>query len=130
MDITDFQKSIQIADDLDEQANRLNIYISDPSQRKADRVSAVDAQNKLRQEAAKLRIDTITKIIGDQAPTIDSIVSAADKARSVANKIGKIKNSLELAAATITFFAALTTQDLPKIVKAFSTLQGSIESLG
>ena len=130
MDITDFQKSIQIADDLDEQANRLNIYISDPSQRKTDRVSAVDAQNKLRQEAAKLRIDSITKIIGDQAPTIDSIVSAADKARSVANKISKIKNSLELAAATITFFAALTTQDLPKIVKAFSTLQGSIESLG
>lgn len=130
MDITDFQKSIQIADDLDEQANRLNLYISDPEQSKADRVHAVDAQNKLRREAAKLRIDTITKIIGDQAPTIDAIVSAADKARSASNKIGKIKNSLELATATITFFAALTTQDIPKIVKAFATFQDSIKSVG
>jgi hypothetical protein len=129
MDITDFQKSIQIADDLDEQANRLNLYIADPEQSKADRVRAVEAQNKLRREAAKLRIDTITKIIGDQAPTIDAIVSAADKARSAANKIGKIKSSLELATATITFFAALTTQDLPKIIKAFTNLQDSIKSI-
>ena len=129
MDITDFQKSIQIADDLDEQANRLNLYIADPEQSKADRVRAVEAQNKLRREAAKLRIYTITKIIGDQAPTIDAIVSAADKARSAANKIGKIKSSLELATATITFFAALTTQDLPKIIKAFTNLQDSIKSI-
>ncbi|HEY3299788.1 MAG TPA: hypothetical protein VGJ90_03360 [Methylophilaceae bacterium] len=129
MDITDFQKSIQIADDLDEQANRLNLYISDPEQSKADRVKAVEAQNKLRREAAKLRIDTITEIIGDQAPTIDAIVSAADKARSAANKIGKIKSSLELATATITFFAALSTQDLPKIIKAFSNFQDSIKSV-
>lgn len=129
MDITDFQKSIQIADDLDEQANRLNLYISDPEQSKADRVKAVEAQNKLRREAAKLRIDTITEIIGDQAPTIDAIVSAADKARSAANKIGKIKSSLELATATITFFAALSSQDLPKIIKAFSNLQDSIKSV-
>lgn len=126
MPITPLQKSLQIADDLDEQASRLNIYISDPNQKKKDRLSAVDRQNSLRQEAAKLRIDVITEVIGDQAPTIDSIVAAADKARVAANKIGKIKKGLDLAAATITFFATLSTGDVPKIISAFSELEKSV----
>lgn len=126
MPITPLQKSIQIADDLDEQANRLNIFISDPNQKKKDRLAAVEMQNSLRQEAAKLRIDAITEIIGDQTPTIDAIVAAADKARVAANKIGKIKKGLDLAAATITFFATLSTGNAPKIIKAFSDFEKSI----
>lgn len=126
MPITTLQKSIQIADDLDEQANRLNIYISDPNQKRKNRLSAADMQNSLRQEAAKLRIDAITEIISDQAPTIDSIVAAADKAREAANRIGKIKKSLDLAAATITFFATLSTGDVPNIISAFSEFKKSI----
>lgn len=126
MPITPLQKSIQIADDLDEQANRLNIFISDPNQKRKNRLAAVEKQNSLRQEAAKLRIDAITEIIGDQAPTIDAIVAAADHARVAANKIGKIKKGLDLAAATITFFATLGTGDVTKIINAFSGFEKSV----
>lgn len=128
MPITPLQKSIQIADDLDEQANRLNIYISDPNQKNKDRLSAVEKQTNLRQEAAKLRIDAITEIIGDQAPTIDAIVAAAEKARVAANKIGEIKNGLDLAAATITFFATLSTGNAPKIITSFSAFEKSVNN--
>jgi hypothetical protein len=130
MPISNLQKAIQIADDLDDQASRLNTYISDPGQKKKDRDVAAEKQNALRQHAAKLRIDAIEQIVGDQAPTIDQIISAADKAKSAANKINEIKIALDLAAATITFFAAVSTGKVGDIVQTFSAFQKAIKASG
>lgn len=126
MSISLHQKAIQIADDLDEQATRLNIYIADPDQSKADRLTVMQQQIELRQAAAHLRVEAIVEIVGDQAPTLDEIVSAADEARMVANKISDIKKSMEVAAATITLLAAVSSGSLGQLLPALKDLRHKV----
>lgn len=126
MSISLHQKAIQIADDLDEQASRLNIYIADPDQSKADRLAVMQQQIELRQAAARLRVEAIVEIVGDQAPTLDELVSAADEARMVANKISDIKKSMEVAAATITLLAAVSSGSLGQLLPALKDLRHKV----
>jgi hypothetical protein len=126
MSISLHQRAIQIADDLDEQASRLNIYIADPDQSKDDRLMVMQQQIALRQAAAHLRVEAIVEIVGDQAPTLDELVSAADEARMVANKISDIKKSMEVAAATITLLAAISSGSLGKLLPALKDLRQKI----
>lgn len=126
MSISLHQKAIQIADDLDEQASRLNIYIADPDQSKADRLTVMQQQIELRQAAAHLRVEAIVEIVGDQAPTLDELVSAADEARMVANKISDIKKSMEVAAATITLLAAVSSGSLGQLLPALKDLRHKV----
>lgn len=126
MSISLHQKAIQIADDLDEQASRLNIYIADPDQSKVDRLAVMQQQIELRQAAARLRVEAIVEIVGDQAPTLDELVSAADEARMVANKISDIKKSMEVAAATITLLAAVSSGSLGQLLPALKDLRHKV----
>jgi hypothetical protein len=80
----------------------------------------------LRQAAAHLRVEAIVEIVGDQAPTLDELVSAADEARMVANKISDIKKSMEVAAATITLLAAISSGSLGKLLPALKDLRQKI----
>jgi len=128
MSMDDLQKSNQTADDLDEQATRLNIYISDPSIAKQDRESATQRQLELRQHAADLRVEAILLTVGGGALSTDQIIAAADKAKAVANKINEIKKSLDLAAATIAFFAALSSKDIGKILSTWDTFKPLIDT--
>ena len=127
MTMDNLLKAIQIADDLDEQATRQNIFISDPSIKKSDRKSAVEKQLALRQQAAELRVNAIQEIIGNAVPTIEEIVDAADKAKTAANKINDIKKCLDLAAATITFFAAFASRKIAAIVPAYAAFKSAIK---
>jgi hypothetical protein len=127
MQMTREQKAIQIADDLDEQASELNTFISDPQNSKAHRQDAAARQLELRRQAAHIRIELITDVLGSGVPALDEIVAAADRAKSAATKIAKLKNALDLAAATITFFTALSSGHVAAIPGAWTALAQAIK---
>lgn len=126
MKMTSDQKALQIADDLDEQASELNSFISNPQNTKRQREDAVEKQLDLRRAAARLRVQLMTEIVGEGAPVIDDVVAAADRAKTAAKRIEKIKGALDLAAATITFFAALSTGQLDTVAKAWGKFTAAI----
>ena len=128
MQMTREQKSIQIADDLDEQATELNAFISDPDNSKAQRQDAVARQLDLRRRAAHIRVELIAEIVGEGVPALDEVVAAADRAKLVAKKILKLKAALDLAAATITFFTAVSSGQITAIPGAWTAFAQAIKS--
>jgi hypothetical protein len=129
MQMTKEQKALQIADDLDGQATQLNTFISDPQNPRTERQNAVARQLELRRQAAHIRVDLITDIVGSGVPALDEIVAAADRAKTAARKITKVKDALDLAAATITFFTALSSGQVAAIPGTWTAFAGAIKQI-
>jgi hypothetical protein len=127
MRMTREQKAMQIADDLDEQASQLNTFISDPQNEKVVRQDAVARQLELRRQAAHIRVDLITDIVGSGLPALDEVIAAANRAKTAAKKIEKVKDALDLAAATITFFTALSSGQVAAIPGAWTALAAAVK---
>lgn len=122
------QKALQIADDLDEQASQIDVFVSDPTIDKADRTNAANKQVALRQQAAHIRVELMVQIVTNAGPDLDEIVAACDKAKAIAKKINNIKVAIGLATAALAFFGALASGNVALVVPAWTLLKEATEA--
>ena len=122
------QKVLQIADDLDEQASQIDVFVSDPTIDKTDRIDAANKQVALRQQAAHIRVELMVKIVTKEGPDLDEIVAACDRAKAVARKINNIKSAIGLATAALAFFGALASGNVALVVSSWTFLKEATEA--